>query len=211
MANRAHLTIDIRSYWHPGTGQGLGGHLDAVTHRGTDKLPALPGRTVKGLLRDAVYRWERFGAYAKTPFAGVKPSITECLFGPPSDREAEESTAPADRRREGLLRCQSAQMSLSQDDRDYLRTQPELVAGLYRSHFSTAIEANGTAKKNSLRGIEVVVPLVLQAELEALDDTHPLALAWIEIVSPALHLVRAVGAHRSRGLGRAVLSLEAAP
>ena len=54
MASSAKLIIDIQSYWHPGTGQGLGSHLDAVTHRGADKLPALPGKTVNGRLREVM-------------------------------------------------------------------------------------------------------------------------------------------------------------
>ena len=211
MANRTILTIEIRSYWHPGTGQGLGSHLDAVTHRGTDKLPALPGRTVKGLLRDAVNRWELFGGYAKEPFAGNNPTITERLFGPPPEwgpAENEPSDERVDHRRSGLLHCPDA--SLAENDRNYLIANPSLISGLYRSHFSTAIEhESGTAREKSLRGIEVIVPLTLHVELELLDDSqHPvLSAKWIDILRPALHLIRAVGAHRSRGLGRAVLKL----
>ncbi len=210
MANSAILTIDIRSYWHPGTGQGLGSHLDAVTHRGADKLPALPGRTVKGLLRDAVNRWEQFGGYSKEPFAGNNPSITERLFGPPPERETAENESAGERldhRRSGLLRCPDARMNES--DRHYLIANPSLISGLYRPLFSTAIDhKTGTAEEKSLRGIEVIVPLTLQVELEFVESSqHSLSAQWINILRPALHLIRAVGAHRSRGLGRAVFKL----
>jgi CRISPR/Cas system CMR subunit Cmr4 (Cas7 group RAMP superfamily) len=74
------LKIEIRSYWHPGTGRGQGSHLDATTHRNARGLPSLPGRTVKGLVRDAVCRWEAFGSFGDSD--SVRPTITERLFGP---------------------------------------------------------------------------------------------------------------------------------
>ncbi len=81
--------------------------------------------------------------------------------------------------------------------------------GLYRPIFSTAIgHKTGTAEEKSLRGIEVIVPLTLQVELEFVESSqHPLSAKWIDVLRPALHLIRAVDAHRSRGLGRAVLKL----
>ena len=50
------LKIDIQSYWHPSTGRGQGSDVDALAHRDKDGIPCLPGRTIKGLLRDAVNR-----------------------------------------------------------------------------------------------------------------------------------------------------------
>jgi CRISPR/Cas system CSM-associated protein Csm3 (group 7 of RAMP superfamily) len=47
------LTIDIRGYWHSGTGRGSGSHLDALVDTAHDGLPYLSGRHIKGLLRDA--------------------------------------------------------------------------------------------------------------------------------------------------------------
>jgi len=212
MASSAKLIIDIQSYWHPGTGQGLGSHLDAVTHRGADKLPALPGKTVKGLLRDAVNRWEKFGGYADKAFATVtsKPSLAERLFGPPPEiEESEQKFEEVHQQWTGLLRFSDAR--LNDSDRQYLKGHKELMAGLYRRHFSTAIEhESGTALVKSLRGIEIIVPLTLYADIECLNGNDELAGHWTEILRDALPLVRAVGAHRSRGLGRAVLALQGA-
>ncbi len=198
---RCKLKIEILSYWHPGTGQGQGSYLDAVTHRSGHGLPCLPGRTVKGLLRDAVYRWEGFDGYDS---AGLpEPSITDQLFGPYG--EEGEATWP------GLLRISDA--TLADQETAYLTDNPRLIEGLYRDHFSTAIDhGSGTAKEKSLRGIELVVPLVLYAHIDEVSGAHytDLTKEWPQRLEEALPLVRAVGAHRSRGLGRAVLELEKA-
>jgi hypothetical protein len=202
MTERMILHVDIRSYWHPGTGRGLGTQLDAITHRNARGLPTLPGRTLKGLLRDAVYRWEQFGGFADLELRSS--SIAEQLFGPRGIEGVE--TWP------GLLRVGDAVLAAT--DTAYLAADPKLCAGLYHSHFATAVEhETGTAAEKTLRGIELVVPLKLFAEITTIATAAHVDLAdrWPDILRTALPLVWAVGAHRSRGLGRAVLTLEDAP
>jgi hypothetical protein len=178
--------------------------LDAVTHRGADGLPRLPGRTVRGLVRDAVNRWEKFGGYGPAS----EPRICDQLFGPYGRRtEDGEDAADSGQTWPGLLRFSDAQLPAV--DRQAI-TGP-LIAGLYRSHFSTRIEhATGTADENTLRGIELVVPLTLYAEIDLVATARyrDLESRWPDMLRAALPLVRAVGAHRSRGLGRATLTLE---
>jgi hypothetical protein len=184
--------VDIRSYWHPGTGRGSGFHLDAVTHEGADGLPRLPGRTLKGLLRDAIHRAETWG------WKEVHAGSTERLFGP-LGREGAETAF-------GLLRVSDA--TLPDEVAAYLASEEgrKLVPGLYREHFSTAIEQKtGVAKERSLRGMRVVVPLTLEAEISTVPGVEDLP-DWRARLGAVLPLVTAVGAHRSRGFGRAVLS-----
>lgn len=206
------LKIEIHSYWHPGTGRGKGSQLDAVTHRGADGLPRLPGRTVKGLLRDAVYRWERFGGYGEP----ANPGICDQLFGPYRPLgDGDDDNANTGQTWPGLLRFSDARLPAS--DRAAIgqyegAERAALIAGLYRSHFSTRIDhKSGTADEATLRGIELVVPLTLYADIDDVADARYRGLLadWPTKLSPALPLVRAVGALRSRGLGRATLTLEA--
>ena len=83
-----------------------------------------------------------------------------------------------------------------------------LRPALFRHIHATAIsEETGSALPGSLRGVEVVVPLRLEAQIDAMLDQR-LPPNWFEALRAALPLVRAVGAHRNRGLGRASLSLE---
>ncbi|MEJ2682664.1 MAG: RAMP superfamily CRISPR-associated protein [Gammaproteobacteria bacterium] len=48
------LKITFLDYWHAGGSHGQGFHTQATVARDHDGLPYLPGRTLKGLLRDAV-------------------------------------------------------------------------------------------------------------------------------------------------------------
>lgn len=187
------LKIDIQSYWHPGTGSGRGSDVDAVTHRDAQGLPLLPGKTLKGILRDAVSRWEHFTKIGNTP------SLAEQLFGAGAD---------ADTKWQGSIRVSDA--VLAEDIRYYLLKDKKLVTGLYRSIHATAIEhATGTAMNKSLRGIEVVVPLTLYATLDEVPNAPHKVANWQKIIEQSLGLIQAVGAHRTRGLGRAVVTLEA--
>lgn len=190
----AILKIEIRSDWHPGTGRGSGFHLDAVTHEGADGLPRLPGRTLKGLLRDALWRAEEWG------WAQVPKGSTAALFGAASNFDGGTTF--------GLLRVADA--TLPPEVAFYLTTKAgrELVPGLYREHFSTAIEQDtGVAKGRSLRGMRVVVPLTLLAAVSEVPGVESVK-DWRNRLTVVLPLITAVGAHRSRGFGRAVLSWE---
>jgi hypothetical protein len=189
----AILRLDIQGYWHPGTGRGSAFHLDAITHTGADGLPRLPGRTLKGLLRDALCRAEAWG------WPAVPPGTTNALFGTKAD--ADRGSKP------GLLRVSDA--TLPPAVAAYLATDPDgqgLVPGLYREHFSTAIDhRTGVAKEHSLRGMRVVVPLTLQAGIDEVEGS-PAVADWRARLTAVLPLVGAVGAYRSRGFGRVALS-----
>lgn len=189
--NTAVIMIDIQSYWHPGTGRGSGFHLDAVTHTGPDGLPRLPGRTLKGLLRDALYRAEQWD------WAQVRAGTTEALFGP----LVTEANPP----HPGLLRISDA--TLPAEVTAYLTTEAgrSLIPGLYREHFSTAMDiATGVATGRSLRGMQIVVPLMLEARIAEIPGVAGWP-DWRDCLGAVLPLVTAVGAHRSRGFGRAHL------
>lgn len=189
------IHIDLRGYWHPGGGRGQGLVLDATCHRDADGLPVLPGRHLKGLLRDALERAEAWN------WAGYQ-GLASALFG---DRpKGDDARTP----RPGSLRVGDARLPneiaahLAGDE------GKELRSGLFRPLYATAVEhATGTAKEKSLRGIEVVVPLELDAALSAIPGREPPS-DWPERLRAVLPLIDAVGAHRNRGLGRAVLTLE---
>lgn len=188
------LKIDIQSYWHPGTGSGRGSDVDAVTHRDRSGLPLLPGKTLKGILRDAVARWEQFTQAKHTP------SLAEQLFG--ADADADEKWL-------GSVRVSDA--VLADDIRYYLLEEKNLMTGLYRSIHATAIEhATGTAVNKSLRGIEVVAPLTLYATLDEVPNAPYQVANWPKTIEQSLGLIQAIGAHRTRGLGRAIVTLEEA-
>ena len=71
----ATLVLDFQTYWHCGTGRGGGVAIDAGVARDQHLLPMVPGRTIKGVLRDAVRQYEALGHAQQTT------GWTEALFG----------------------------------------------------------------------------------------------------------------------------------
>lgn len=213
MSHHAQLSIQFQNFWHAGSGRSSGHHLDAICLKDKNQLPYFPGRQLKGILRQAVRRAEAWGWYKTNTLAsGLAQSHEELLFGSTSqDSERHHTFA-------GVLQVDNA--NLSAPEYIYLQNaeQAQLREFLFDEIFSTAIDDNGTAKKYSLRGVEVCMPTQLFAPLflqfTALDHSHQEQQEkWLatqdpwEILRKALPLIDALGAHRSRGLGEAILSL----
>ncbi len=213
MPDHATLTIDISGYWHSGTGRGSGSHLDALVDTAYDGLPYLSGRHLKGLLRDAVYKAEGWGQLDAFNADHPDANLTDLLFG--KRYENLETRIPRDETTQGYLRIGDG--LLPTNLRRWLahRDQDAWRPFLYRELSSTAINGStGVAKSRSLRSIQVTVPLRLEADIRSMPrlDDNPeedalLADQWPTILAHCLPLIRAVGAQRARGLGRARLQL----
>lgn len=191
------LKVDLRGYWHAGTGRGGGALQDALVHRDSVGLPVLPGRHLKGLLREALERAETLGWVGHA-------GLAEVLFG------ARTETVEGGRPRPGCLRVSDAM--LAPEVGEWLAHSEAgrgLIPHLFRTLHATAVDAeSGTALDGSLRGIEVTVPLMLEAIVEPIAGCEGLPPEWPTRLREVLPLIDAVGAQRKRGLGRAVLSLE---
>jgi hypothetical protein len=74
---------------------------------------------------------------------------------------------------------------------------------LFREFSSTRIDNEGLAQNRTLRTIEVVVPLTLHATVQGPEGD------WPDLLQAALPFVHGVGAHRTRGMGRVQVTLEA--
>lgn len=205
MSNDMTVIIDIGSYWHPGSGRGSGSHLDALVENDADGLPFISGRMLKGLLRDAVNRLEHWGRLTEFKIDDV--SLVESLFGSRGFKTDGKDNVPRNLTDPGNIKVGDAQLPeelhqwLAYKAHDAHRKQ------LYREVYSTAINSKtGAAEHHSLRGTQVVVPLQLEARLEWIGASE--AGNWTQIIGEALPLIRAVGAQRSRGYGRALLHIK---
>jgi len=163
---RSLLTIEFHDYWHIGSGRGEGKHLDSVVDKDESGLPFVPGRIIKGLLRDALHRLEVWNN------PGINLDSTEMttqeLFG---GIVSDLSTTTRHDTTPGCLFVGDAR--LPEDLRIWLSHSDQITQrqNLYRQVFSTAInESSGSAKENSLRGIEVVIPLTLISQVEVLGN-----------------------------------------
>lgn len=201
--NRFFLNFDIRSFWHAGSGRGSDLLLNAVVQRDPNGLPCLPGRTVKGLVRDAVARAEAWGH--------APQGLTQALFGQigRKQRVTRLETEPGHLIFDdaALPRDLAAWLCKNEDGRNCLH---HLFAEL---HASAIDPAGGTAKHGSLRAMEGAVPMLLTAPCSVSRAAAPLAAfpSWKRTLAASLPLIRFLGSSRTRGLGRVRVSLEVAP
>jgi CRISPR/Cas system CMR subunit Cmr4 (Cas7 group RAMP superfamily) len=92
---RMTLSFHLHGYWHCGSGEAGTSDLDAAVIRDAEGLQYLPGRSVKGLLREAFRLAEDFGHQPE--------GATDRLFGSearPGDPRGIQPRAPALHRRE---------------------------------------------------------------------------------------------------------------
>ena len=196
-ATRARLRVDIVDAWCAGSGRGRGRHLDALVVRDGHRLPYLPGRHLRGLLRFAVGcldAWGHVGQSAQQIFGG-RTSVA-CQLG-------RDTCQP------GRLALTDAEMP--DNERQWLLANAArgAVDMLFLSSYHTAIDRDkGVARAGSLRGVELVVPMTLYAQLEVEGQHAAEALDRLRRAAP---LIRSVGGWRSRGYGRARVTIEAAP
>lgn len=188
MSKTIRYKLTFHGYWHCGSGLGAGAKADALVVKDADGLPYVPGRTVKGLVREAVATLVALG---RADEAGLART-----FGQEGDASASglplqgsaffsDAALPGEERKE-ILSHSAADM-------------------LYSLMASTSIDETGVAKDHTLRSVEVTVPCELTGRITGLTDSSAGA------VGQALRLIRRLGLGRSRGLGRcsfAIVSVE---
>ena len=194
MTSRAALvTIEFRSYWLSGTGGGRGRHLDAVSHRDADGLPAMPMSQVKGTLRETAERLGRDGR------AGWSCRHVERIFGrQPEAGEPNEDGAVAflgDAEIPGANRTGLA----GSGERERRRQ-------LYRRVAGTQIDERGSAADRTLRYIEAAVPVTLVGRIEWIAAGAP-DPGWIELLDAACAATLAFGKLKNDGYGAAIASV----
>jgi hypothetical protein len=78
------------------------------------------------------------------------------------------------------------------------------VRQLFMTLASTRIDQDGLARDKTLRKIEVALPVSLTARIEGADPNYNLTNA----LKVAGSLIRQVGVHRHRGLGRVTVTVK---
>lgn len=190
------VQFELFNWWHAGSGEAGPGDLDATVVRDDDGLPYLPGKTVKGLFRDAALLIKR-----------AQPGILDegqwiRLFGPGIEPGAQRPEGDV---LEGALSFTSAR--LPKAARDWIGGEnPEYKQGLYEALASTAMK-DGIARVHSLRRIEVALPVTLEAEVEWEEDGVE-GIDTENILTTSAALIRRLGSHRHRGLGRCRVTLK---
>jgi len=203
-----NINIEFTHFWHCGSGRSGGKKVDAMVEKDMLDLPFVPGKTLKGILREAVRQAEGFNQF-QSFIDNQQNTLEDILFG-----SREQSR---DQQFSGILAVSDAR--LSQAECSYLKTNPEKISLLYRDLSRTAIDnKTGTAIDGSLRAQEVTIPMTLTAELDIMlipvrdsnlsEMREKITTNLIEIISLSLPYVDGIGALRQRGLGRCILTLE---
>ncbi|HOX46070.1 MAG TPA: RAMP superfamily CRISPR-associated protein [Myxococcota bacterium] len=200
----ALLRIELAGFWHAGSGRGEGLGADLLVTRTAGGLPYLPGRTLKGLLREAV----REACELEVLSAGR----VETLFGGRAEHAAEEAAGKGEGRFQvvaGTLRVSDARLGEDPEarqaweawaaDEENRPTRDQLT----RILASTAIDEKGLARDKTLRCMEVAVPMRLFAIVEGEEGAGD----WRADLKAALPLLRGLGHKRSRGFGRCRVEL----
>lgn len=176
--------ITFLSDWHCGSGLSGGAEADATVIKDDRNLPYIAGKTIKGLLKEALEEIHEVKLDAKD-----RAYINELL----GYEIKEEKTQQVIETKSGIAFFSNA--TLSKDERDDIT--PALSDFLYRNIASTQIKANGTAKENSLRVMEVCIPITLEGTISGIRNEDQ-----IELLEKAFKWVRHLGVNRNRGLGR---------
>ena len=187
------VQLSFEGYWHCGGGMTRGASKDASVVRDSSGLPYMPGRTLKGVLRDAARD------------ASLSEMVTQgevgALFGVASAGEAFGSV-------QGGLTFSNAELPA-----EWGPWARSIAAGggwigslapLFTTLQATAIDERGAASEASLRAMEVVVPMDLNASIEPRHDGSGAALPanWKAVLRRVLPFVTHLGLGRRRGLGR---------
>lgn len=149
-------TVKFYSEWHCGSGLAAGADLDLLTIKDKNNLPFIPGKTIKGLIREqAEIIQSNFEAVSISKIFGDENIKGECFFS-----NAELSA-----------KVQSQIISES------------LTPMLYRKIISTALTSEGVAEVHSLRSMQSVVPCELRGYIENVpSDSKNLVINALKMI-----------------------------
>ena len=180
--------ITFYDYWHCGSGLSAGADVDLLVIKDKNKFPFVPGKTMKGLVREALNDI--------LCFQGKELDLLNLLFGKENVKASENKTDSTTN--QGCLFFKNAELDEN--------IRKEIIASqtadyLYEAISSTAIGPDGVAKGHSLRRMEVAVPCELYGEILDVPEANE------EEIACALKYIKRLGQNRNRGLGRCDISI----
>lgn len=184
--------IEFFSDWHIGSGLSIAGDADAAVLKDSKGQPYIPGKTLKGMFRDAAEQLLEFKE-KDSPEHTAWQSFIEEVFGKRVNAGEHEGTAG---------QCFFSSATLSSQLQELFDEESSLKEGLYRSISSTAISyETGVAKEHSLRKVEVCAPMVLEGEIEG-----EILAKHKDKLERCSKMIKQMGLSRHRGLGRVQFS-----
>ena len=210
-------TVNFLSYWFISTGLEKGAYTDQLMLRDADGFPFIPGKTLKGVFREA-FRvagnsgwFDRFNSQG-TDNDAFRHSLIQTIFGHDGTKEG---FSQDELHSEGIIHFTNAALPKAVKDK----------IGGNREHLFTTVQSTaidfdtGTAQNKSLRTMEVAVPMHLKGEI-TLDppfsgaaDGEKLSIETMTEIAglfdPVSALITEIGGKRRRGFGRCIWEMEA--
>jgi len=193
------ITYKIRFFsdWHCGSGLSSGADTDLLVIKDKEKMPFVPGKTMKGLIKEALEDIQELDdQYAELDLVkilGKEAKVSKGL------EKTDESKKETDGRFSQNGCCFFKNAELDKELRDHI-VNNRLQDYLYHSISSTAIK-DGVAKEHSLRKMQVTVPCELTGEILDVPKEYGI------LFKDALSYIKRLGQSRNRGLGRCLIEI----
>lgn len=186
--DKINYAITFLSDWHAGSGLGSGADADAVVLKDSSNLPFLPGKTIKGLIKDSLLD------IMEVQPQMIPKDFIDAHFGYEEKDENEKvlRTIP------GSMFFSNAELPITEKN----EAIGIVSQFLYRNLASTSINDVGVAKESSLRTMEVCIPLTIEGYINGIEKEN------IPKLEMGLKMLRHLGANRNRGLGRCSIEIK---
>ena len=175
--------IEFFTYWHVGSGISGGTYADNLVLKDQNSLPYVPGRTLKGLFREASEQLNRLDPNR------VGVNEIEKIFGKRKGAGLEDESISFFK--DAVISRELAKKIINEKSQDMLF---EVIS-------STKLNKDGLAEDGSLRQLEVCVPLGLYGSVEVFEDMD------LGVFSKSAAWIKSLGLNRNRGLGKCKLSI----
>lgn len=186
-----HYQIRFFSYWHTGSGLSGGAYTDLLVNKTKQNLPFIPGRTLKGLFREAGVMVNGFDSSL------VSQDFIYQVFGESPDENKMQKELYT---KEALSYFSNANLS-EHATKGIIENEKQPF--LYEILASTKIDKQGLAEDGTLRQMEVTIPLTLYGMIDHFPDRSD----FIEQLAYCMSWVKRLGLNRNRGLGRCEFSI----
>ena len=181
-----YYKVTFLTWWHCGSGQAAGPDVDELAIKDSEGLPYIPGRTMKGLLKDSCRQMAGYG------LEGMDSKRINSVFGYHDDTTGSYSEKGS---------AFFSDVVLPASDRRAIAADKGLRKALFSSVAATAIGNDGIAKDHTLRKIQVTVPCALYGMIANVGDDDTAMLAQ------AMKFIKRVGLGRNHGLGRCKIEI----
>ena len=181
-------TITFHTYWHCGSGLSASADVDALPIRDSKGLPYVPGKTIKGLVREAIEDLCTFNNNISTE----KEALIKEAFGYSND---DPNLA-----KRGKAFFSNAELP-KDESTEIIRCNAQKY--LFQTLSNTAIDREtGIADSHTLRKIDVTIPCQLSGIITGIPEKLKTD------IENALLYIKRIGSGRNRGLGRCSISFE---